>query len=235
MDSRQRTARLAGALYLLACLPAPFFLLYVPGLVTVRGDATATALAIRAHETLFQLNVLAHLCNLVLFIFLALALYRLLSPVDRMRAGLMVVLVLVSLPISFMGLLADLGILVLLRGGDHLAAFSGDQLDSLAYFLLVMRGKASVIAQIFWGLWLLPFGLLILRSGFIPRLLGVLLIVNGVAYPVMSLTALFFPAYGGMVWDAMLPALLGELWVMLWLVIRGAPPTEASPARRALA
>jgi len=221
VDSRKRTARLAGALYWLAGLPAPFVLLYVPGLVTVRGDAAATALKIRAQETLFQLNIFGHLWNLVFFIFLAMALYQLLSHVNKARAALMVILVLVSLPISFLGLLADVGILVLLRGGDYLAAFSKDQLDSLVYFLLVMRGKAIVVAQIFWGLWLLPLGLLIMRSRFIPRLLGVLLIPNGIAYPVMSLTGLFFPAYSGVVWAAMLPALLGELWVMLWLVIRG--------------
>jgi hypothetical protein len=165
-------------LYWLAGLPAPFVLLYVPGLVTVRGDAAATALKIRAQETLFQLNIFGHLWNLVFFIFLAMALYQLLSHVNKARAALMVILVLVSLPISFLGLLADVGILVLLRGGDYLAAFSEDQLDSLAYFLLVMRGKAIVVAQIFWGLWLLPLGLLIMRSRFIPRLLGVLLIPN---------------------------------------------------------
>ena len=83
--------------------------------------------------------------------------------------------------------------------------------------------------EIFWGLWLLPFGLLVMRSGFLPRILGVLLIVNGFAYVVISLTWLLLPAYGSVLFRASLPALLGELWIMLWLLIKGAK-VEPLPA-----
>ncbi|HEV8241625.1 MAG TPA: DUF4386 domain-containing protein, partial [Thermoanaerobaculia bacterium] len=186
MDSRKRTARLAGFLYLLQS-SAPFVLIYLPGKITVRGDAAATAHRIAAHQRLVDLNIFVHLCNLVLFILLAVVLYRLLSEVHKTRAGLMVILVLVSVPLSFLAVLADVGMLALVRGGNYLASFTSAQIDSLVYFLLVMRGKAILVAQIFWGLWLLPFGMLVMRSRFLPRILGVLLILNGIAYPIISL------------------------------------------------
>lgn len=221
MKSRKRTARLAGALFWVAGLGAPFSLIYVPGKVTVRGDAAATARNILAHEGLFELNIFAHLWSLVFFMLAVMLLYQLLSPVSSSRAALMVVLALVSLPISFLSVLADVGILVLLRGGDFLTSFSRTQIESLAHFLLIMRGQTLLVAQIFWGLWLLPFAMLIMRSRFLPRILGVLLIPNGIAYPLMSLTGLFFAAYYDVVFRAMLPALLGEVWVHLWLIIKG--------------
>ena len=221
MSSPKRTARLAGLLYLLMGLPAPFVLLYVPNRLLVRGDASATAQAIRGHQTLFEWNIFGHLWNLVFFLFVATTLYRLLQHVHPVRATLMVNLVLVSLPISFLSLLADVGILVLLQGGQPLGGLGDGQIESLVYFLFVMRGKIGLVAQVFWGLWLIPFGLLVTKSGFLPRLLGILLIVNGVAYPLMSLVGLFFPAFYGVVFNAAMPALLGELWVQLWLLVRG--------------
>jgi hypothetical protein len=102
-----------------------------------------------------------------------------------------------------------------------LAVFSRAQIDSLVYFLLLMRGKALLVAQIFWGLWLLPLVMLVMRSRFLPRILGVLLIPNGIAYPIVSLVGLFYPAYHGVVFTAMTPLLLGELWLGLWLSIKG--------------
>ena len=83
--------------------------------------------------------------------------------------------------------------------------------------------------EILWGLWLVPFGLLVMRSRFLPRILGVLLIVNGFAYVAISLTWLLLPAYGNLAFRASMPALLGELWIMLWLLIKGAK-VQALPA-----
>jgi hypothetical protein len=222
LDNRKRAARLAGALYWVAGLPAPFVLLYVPGKVMARASTTATADNVRDHQALIELNIVAHLWHLVFMILLTMALYRLLSPVGKDRAALMVVLFLVSLPLSFLGLLADVGMLVLVRGGDALfAAFDRAQIDALVFFLLTMRGKAFLVAQVFWGLWLLPLGMLVMRSRFLPRLLGVLLIPNGIAYPILSLSGLFLPRYADALRIALLPLLLGEVWLGLWLVIRG--------------
>lgn len=230
MQPTKNTARLAGALYLLMGLPAPFSLLYIPGKVIVRGDATTTANNIRANETLIQAGILGHLFSVIAFIFLAMVLYRLLNRVNAMHAALMVILVLVSIPISLFSVLNELAALTMAGGADYLSVFDQPQLDAFALFFLGVRGKALVIAQIFWGLWLLPYGLLVMRSGFFPRILGVLLIINGVAYPVLSLTSLFFPDSFELVNRIAFPALLGELWMMLWLLIKGAKvePSEAA-------
>ena len=236
MQPTPNTARLAGALYLLMGLPAPFSLLYVPRTLIVGGDATATARNVLAHEGLFQAGIAAHLFTVTMFIFVAMVLYRLLNQVNRMHAAVMVILVLVSIPISLFSLINEISALALLRGSHYVAALGKAQVDALALFLLVVRGKALLIAQIFWGLWLLPFGLLVMRSGFLPRILGVLLIVNGVAYPIASVAALFFPEHAPLVDRVLFPALLGELWIMLWLVIKGAKvPDRAMSAGAAAA
>lgn len=232
MQPTHGTARLAGALYLLLCLAAPFALLYVPGRLFVKGNPAATAANIAASERLFEMGIAVHLVSIIVFIFLAVALYRLLEGVNRSHASLMVILALVSVPIALFSILNELGALVLIRGGDALSVFDEAQVDALAWLLLVLRGKALLIAQIFWGLWLFPFGLLVMRSHFLPRILGVLLIVNGVAYLVQTAASLFFPGAAPLVGRIVFPALLGEIWIMLWLLLRGARP---APSREQLA
>lgn len=208
---------------------APFSLLYVPNTLIVRGNATATAENIRGAQTLFQFGIFGHLFTIIVFIFVAMVLYRLLNGVNRMQAALMVILVLVSIPLSLVSVLSELAALSLVRGAEYLEVFSRSQLDALALLFLVIRGKAILFAQIFWGLWLIPFGMLVIRSGFIPRVLGILLILNGLAYPVMSLTGLFFPEYASLVDRIAFPALLGELWIMLWLIVKGARFEPVAP------
>lgn len=222
MYPTDRTGRQAGILYLLMGLSAPFALLYIPRTLIERGDAAATSRNIQDNLLLFEAGIAAHVAIIVLFVAVVLVLYRLLNRVDRLQASLMVALALVSVPLSLLSLLAELLALELILPRDYLATFSPTQTDALAYLLLVARGKALMIAQIFWGLWLLPFGWLVMRCGFLPRMLGVLLIVNGIAYPILSITSLFFPDYRVIVGNALFPALLGELWIMLWLAIRGA-------------
>lgn len=222
IEPTNRTGRAAGVVYLLIGVTAPFSMLYVPSKLFVRGDAAATAKKILANETLFRAGMLMNLISMVAFIFLAMLLYRLLNRVNRMQAALMVILVVVSVPVALVNVVSQLGALTLLRGTNYLEVFSRAQLEAAALYLLGLRGAVYLVAQIFWGLWLFPFGLLVMRSGFIPRILGILLLVNGLAYPVISLTMLLAPEYTGLANRIAFPAELGELWVMLWLTIRGA-------------
>jgi len=134
----------------------------------------------------------------------------------------MVILVLVSATVGFVNALSNVAALTLFRGADFLAAFGKPQRDALGMLFLRLHGQGNVINEIFWGLWLLPFGMLVMRSRFLPRILGVLLIVNCFAYVALSLTGLLFPDYGNLLFRAAQPALLGELWIMLWLLIKGA-------------
>ncbi len=230
MHPTKKDARIAALFYVLMGLPAPFALIYIPRTLIVRGDAAATAKNILAHEMLFRVGIFGELFSAVAFILLALALYRLLSVVNKTQASLMVILVAISAAITFANVVNNIAALTLFRG-DFLAALDKRQLEALGMLFLGLHHQGLVVNQIFWGLWLLPFGALVMRSGFIPRILGVLLLVNGFAYVVISLTSLLFPGHGSVVFNASLPALLGELWIMLWLLIKGVKvQPSAAPA-----
>jgi hypothetical protein len=222
MHPTDKAARVAGAVYLLLVITAPFSLLYVPSKLIVRGNATATASNILTHETLFRLGIVADLISAVIFICVALALYRLLSGVNTTLASHMVVLALVSAAVGFMNVLNNISALTLFRGADFLGVLEKPQRDALAMLFLRLHGQGNVINEIFWGLWLLPFGLLVMRSGFLPRILGVLLIVNCFAYLAASLTSLLLPTYASVVSRVAIIPETGELWIMLWLLIKGA-------------
>jgi hypothetical protein len=230
MHPTDKAARIAGAWYVSLVLTAPFSLIYVPNTVIVRGNATATANNVLAHETLFRLGIVADLFASVTFMFVVLALYRLLRDVNTTRAAQMVALAMVSVAVGFMNVLNNIAALILFRGADFLTVFEKPQRDALGMLFIRLHGQGIAINEIFWGLWLLPFGLLVMRSGFLPRILGVLLIVNCFAYVALSLTALLVPDYLGLVSRCAFPAQLGELWIMLWLLIKGAKVTPAAGA-----
>ncbi len=225
MDSIKKTARLAGALYLLGALTAPFCLIYVPGKLLVRGDATATGNHLRAFGTLFRMGIAAELLGFTVSVFLALVLYRLFKDVSPKNALAMLTLSLLSIPIVFLNLLNEIAALELAAGGaNFLSVFDASQRDALAYLFLSLHGKGFTVAQVFWGLWLFPFGVLVIRSGFIPRFLGVLLIIAGVGNVVAAFTALVLPRYVERVSPFTMALSFGEMPIIFWLLIWGAKP-----------
>ena len=232
MHPTDKAARVAGAIYLSMVVTGPFTLIYIPSTLIVRGNASATANNILAHETLFRFGIVADLMTSVIFICLVMALYRLFSSVNKTIASLMVALVLVSAAVGFVNVLNYIAALTLFRGADFLAVLEKPQRDALAMLFLRLDGQGNVINEIFWGLWLLPFGLLVMRSRFLPRILGVWLIINGFAYVVLSFTGLVSPQHYEVAFRSAFPALLGEVAIMLWLVIKGAKvqplPADAS-------
>jgi hypothetical protein len=231
MSFTKDPGRFAGLLYLLMSIPAVFALIYVPSKLFVVGNATATANNIAASETLFRLGIAGELISQAGFIFVALALYDLLHGVNQRQALLMVILIVVSIPIAFLNELNAIAALVLVRGADFLSLFDKPQRDALAMLFLNLHGHGFDVAGIFWGLWLFPLGLLVYRSGFLPRILGVVLMVNCFAYPVNSFTSLLFPRYEAIVDRWMSPLQFGEVVFMLWLLIMGAKPKPlADPA-----
>ena len=222
MHSTVKAARIAGAIYLSMVVTGPFSLMYVPNKLIVSGNATATAGNILAHETMFLLAILAGLTGSVIFICLAIALCRLFREVDQTQALLLVGLVLVSATVGFFDELNNLAALTLFRGGEFLSVFSKDQLDALGMLFIRLHHEGIVINELFWGLWLLPFGVLVYKSRFLPRILGVWLIVNCFAYVMISLTGLLWPQNYSKVFNLSQPVLFGEIAIMLWLLIRGA-------------
>lgn len=216
--------RFAGLLYLMASIPGVFALLYVPSQIVVRGDATATARNIVAHEMLFRLGIIAELFGQALFILVALALYQLLKDVNRRHALEMLTLILIAIPIAFVDELNAIAALLLARGAEFLSVFDQPQRDALAMLFMRLHGYGFDVAGILWGLWLFPLGLLVYRSGFIPRILGVLLILNSFTYPVNSAMSLLASPFQSVVSRWMTPLQFGELVFMFWLVIMGAKP-----------
>ena len=236
MSFTKNPGRFAGLMYLLASIPGVFALVYVPSKLIVHGNATATAHNIAASETLFRLGIAAELICQAGFIFVALALYDLLKGVNQRNASVMVILLVVSVPIAFLNELNAIAALALVRGADFLSLFDQAQRDVLAMLFLNLHGHGFDVAGIFWGLWLFPLGLLVYRSGFLPRILGVVLMVNCFAYPVNSLTSLVVPQYEVIVSRWMSPLQFGEVVFMLWLVIMGAKPKPlADPAHSLVA
>ncbi|PYP18317.1 MAG: DUF4386 domain-containing protein [Gemmatimonadetes bacterium] len=230
--------RVVGYWYLLLVLLGPLRLIYIPNKLFVEGNAAATASNIAAHAWLFRFGMLSDLFGAVVLIFLVLAFYRLFKGVDQQLAVLLVIVggVMPAL-INFVNVVSDAGALMVARGGgaggaDFLSVFDKPQRDALVMLFVRLHDYQIVAAEILWGLWLFPMGALAYQSRFLPRFIGVWLIINGVAYVVLSFTGLFFPDYQNTVFILSQPALFGELAIMLWLVIKGANPpvVEQSPA-----
>jgi len=217
-----KNARVAGLLYLLGSLFGIVRLIYVPNTLFVYGNATATAKNIAEHELLFRFGIVSYLLCAALWIFVTLALYRLFKGVNQGLAVLMVILgSLMVTPIFFVNTVNDAAALLFVRGGGYLSVFDKSQREALARLFLDLHHQLDLANEIFWGLWLIPYGLLVYKSRFLPRILGVWLIIACFAYLALSLTGFLLPAYEDQVNNVAQPILLGELATMLWLLIMG--------------
>jgi hypothetical protein len=211
-------------------IPGFFAMVYVPSKLIVHGKAAATASNISAHEMLFRLGIAGQLISQAGFIFVVLALYDLLKGVNRRYASLMVTLVVVAIPIAFLNELNSIAALVLVRGADFLSIFEKPQREVLAMLFLNLHFHGLVVDEIFFGLWLVPLALLVYRSRFLPRFLGVWLAIDGLAWVILSLTGVLLPQYYDKVFTYCQPASFGEVALMLWLVIKGARPPALNAA-----
>jgi hypothetical protein len=223
MGSSYNAGRLAGWLYLFMTITGAFSVLYVPSKLIVPGNAAVTAGNIVRSETLFRYSIVSELVAAVIFIFLVQTLYRLFHGVNRTHASLMVILALVSVSIAFVIVLSEFAALDLFRGAEFLSVLDKPERDAIGMLFLDLHRYGFVINGIFWGLWLFPFGLLVIRSGFVPRILGVLLIIACFGYLTWSLTELLLPGYASVVGRIMnIPEAVGELSIMFWLLLKGA-------------
>src|SRR2546426_4071163 len=224
MSSTKNPGRFAGLLYILTSIPGFFAMMYVPSKLIVHGNAAATANNISANEKLFRLGIAGQLIGQAGFIFVALALYHLLKGVNRRHASLMVTLIVIQIPIAFLNELNSIAALVLVRGADFLSIFEKPQREALAMLFLNLHFHGFVVAEIFWGLWLFPLALLVYRSRFLPRFLGVWLALAGFAWVMLSPTGVLSLQYYDKVFTFTQPAVFGELAFMFWLLIKGARP-----------
>jgi hypothetical protein len=223
MTPLSKNARAAGILYILASAVGFVRLIYIPSALIVSGNAAATAGNIAAHELLFRWSIVSELLGAALWLFVPLALYRLFKEVDRGLATLMVILGgLMQVPLFFMNAVSDVAALLFARSENFLAVFDKPQRDAIVMLFLRLHHHGDLANEIFWGIWLLPFGLLVYKSRFLPRLLGIWLMIACFGYLALSLSGLLLPQWESTVFRLVQPVTLGELVVMLWLVIAGA-------------
>jgi Domain of unknown function (DUF4386) len=218
MTSINKTARLAGLLYLALAVISVFGLIYVPSMILVPGDSAATAMNIVTSESLFRLGFVGNLVTFTVNIFVVVLLYKLLEPVNKMMASLMVILILVGVAIAMLNELNQFAALLLLESAGFLAAFTAEQVQVFASLFLDIYAHGFVLAHIFFGLWLFPMGYLVIKSGFIPKVIGIFLLIAGVGY-VLDFTLFFLvPEITIKVSEY---TFVGEVMLLLWLLVMG--------------
>jgi len=217
----KKTARNAGILYLILIVLGIFSYLFVHSSLIVPGDTATTVSNIMASESLFRGGIVSWLISETVFILLVLVLYKLLKPVNKNHALLMVVFVVVAVPISMLNELNKFASLLLVSGADYLTAFTADQLHGLAMFFLDLHEYGVNIDSIFFGLWLLPLGYLVFKSGFLPRILGILLMIGWFGYMIDFFTFFLAPSFHATVASIFQITDIGEFLFPLWLLIKG--------------
>ena len=228
--SPQKTARIAGLLYLANILTGIFALMYVPGKLIVWSDAAKTFKNITESEALFRMGILVYLVCYIFFLLLPLALYKLLKPVNKTQAILMVILALVQVPMAFVNILNYFAVLTLIGKAEYLQVFDLPHLQAQVMLNLHFYSQGNQVATIFWGLWLLPFGYLVYKSGFLPKILGIFLILGGLSYLIDFTCDFLFSGYGKMTIASFvtIPASIGEIGTCLWLIIMGVKKQKAA-------
>ena len=232
MTNESRTSRLAGLLYLIVVVTGIFSLAYVPSQINVANDPAATASNIVMHESLFRFGVASFMIEQVAFLLLPLVLFRLFRSTNSTAAMLMLALAVAGVPIALASVAHRLDALALLTDARFGQAFAPAQLQAMAARSLESYGNGLLVTSLFWGLWLLPFGYLVLKSGFLPKLLGLLLMLGCVGYMVNVFGELLVPHYAD-TWVsnyAGIPAAIGEIGTCLWLLLVGARRPKNSAA-----
>jgi hypothetical protein len=221
--SVKKTARFAGLLYFIWILTGLYGMFYLPSQTIVQGDAVATANKILANEFIFRTGIINDIVSSAIWVFMVLLFYRLFKQVSDRQAKLLVALVIVQIPVVFFMEAFNITSLMLFKG-DILKTFEISQRQDLAMLFLKISDYSILILETFWGLWLFPLGILVYKSRFLPRFLGVWLIITGIFYLVLSFTSIMFPQYKETISNSpfALPAEVGEVAFMLWLIIMGA-------------
>lgn len=214
-----RLARITGFLYFLMIPLGIFSIMYVPKKIFIEGDGATTMHNINLYGNLFKQGIFSAVMLQIINIFVAIFLYRLLKPVNQKHARLLVLLFIISVPITLLNELNHLAVLLLSSGKAYFSIFSSEQLQSFIFMFNDLHKYGIKITSIFWGLWLFPMGYLIYQSSFLPRFLGILLIIGCFGYLVDFISYFIFP-------DLKIPTIsiytsLGELILPFWLMFAG--------------
>ncbi len=226
--SQQKAVTLLRIMYPIWAIVGLFSIMYIPATLIVPGDAATTANNIMDNELLFRMGIVGSLITQLIFILVVLVLFKLFKQVNENHASLMVIFALVSVPIAMLNTLNRVAALLLLSSADYLNVFGADQLHAQMMFFLNLNEQGVFIASIFWGLWLFPLGYLIFKSGYFPRILGVLMIIAGFGYLLGSFAHFLLPNYEAIssVFEVMT---MGETIFMAWVLLKGAKIPERNP------
>jgi Domain of unknown function (DUF4386) len=218
-----KTARLAGLIYLILIISGILNLMYLPSKLIVWESAAKTIENITQSEQLFKLNIVSGIICFGCFLILPLVLYKLLNHVNKTQAMLMVVFAIVSVPISFVSMLHHFSVITLLGNDTFLKGLDQVQLETEVMLHLRYFYDGVQLAQIFWGLWLFPFGYLVYKSGFIPKFFGVFLMMGCFGYLIEFFGSFLFPNFSGSIIETIvgIPSSVGEIGICLWLLIMG--------------
>ena len=227
MNSIKKTARMAGFLYLIYMVTHIISDILRDSLI-VPGNAATTASNIMAHEGLFTITVVGDLLAATLFFLTAWALYVLLKPVNKDLALLFLLLNLGGVAIQCSSDLFLFASQLLMNGPDTLNGFQAHQLQSLAMFFLDLREKGFTVAQLFYGAWLFPVGYLVFKSGFLPKILGIVLMVHCFTWLSTFFQSFLFPGFTAITYVSYPLGFIAEFGLTLWLLIMGAK--EQKPA-----
>ena len=234
MSSPRRLARIAGLLYLIVAVFAGFSYNYATGRTYVPGDAAATAQNVLANAGLVRVGVVADLIQATAWIFVAMVFYLLLRHVNENRARAMVILVTVGATIVCFNEVFPVAALLVATDGSCATAFGAAGSNALVLLLLDSHHDGFLIAQIFFGLWLVPLGCLAYRSGLFPRALGVALVLGGACYVVDTFGVFLVPDFGATVANLAIPPTIAEVWMLGYLLVKGVKSPSA-PDRKPVA
>ncbi|PTS97068.1 DUF4386 domain-containing protein [Pedobacter sp. HMWF019] len=224
MTKSNKTARIAGLLYLGVVITGIFSLMYVPDKLIVYGNAALTFENIAASELLFRSGIVSGLLCYIFFLFLPLVLYKLLRQVHEDMAKLMVLLAIISVPMFFINVQNEFTVLSLIKDTDYLKLFSSGQIQSQVLLSIGQYDNGMRLVHVFSGLWLFPFGYLVFKSNFLPKILGVLLMLGCFGYLIDFFGSTLIVGYSKLVISSYisLPASIGEIGTCLWLLFVGA-------------
>ena len=218
INSPQKTARVAAFVFLFIFFLGMAAELFIrPGMI-VTGDAAATVNNITASKSLFRLSLVSDLTRQLFLMVLPLVLYKLLKPVNKSISSLMVIFALVCVPISLLNELNHFAVLLLSSGAGYTPVFKAEQLNALVMYFIDLRKYGTFIVQ-FFSFWLLLLGYLVFKSGYLPRILGILLMLAGLCYTVSAVLFFLFPSFDTTILG--LFAFIGESLFYLWLLIKG--------------
>ena len=220
MTPTQNMARISGIVYLAVVLTGLFSLMYVPTKLIDWKNPGITVTNIQTNQLLFRFGILANIACSLFFLFLPLCLYKLLSPVNKRIAQLMVILAVISVPIALSNVQNKIDIIPILKNKIYLQPTSFESLESMVFLQLDQYNSGMLVLQLFWGLWLLPFGWLVFKSGFLPKILGVILMIGCFSYLINFLGSILVENYSslGIASIIQVPASIGEIGKCLWLL-----------------